>query len=191
MQIFKIEDMKKGWFIGDFEPSTFKTSLFEVGTTLHPKGSSWDTHYHKEGTEINYLVEGKMTIQNKELNKGDIFISLKEISEECIDNIQNSIRNKITIEEYLDGFVMPTKTVYEKKKPLLIESDSEPKEIKAKKKKIILEETKPVSLEKDVQQNKKPSRKVLVRGKPKNKSRRRPDIKKRRLLIVESDTEKI
>ena len=86
---------------------------------------------------------------------------------------------------------MPTKTVYEKKKPLLIESDSEPKEIKAKKKKIILEETKPVSLEKDVQQNKKPSRKVLVRGKPKNKSRRRPDIKKRRLLIVESDTEKI
>ena len=124
-------------------------------------------------------------------NKGDIFISLKEISEECIDNIQNSIRNKITIEEYLDGFVMPTKTVYEKKKPLLIESDSEPKEIKAKKTKIILEETKPVSLEKDVQQNKKPSRKVLVRGEPKNKSRRRPDIKKRRLLIVESDTEKI
>jgi hypothetical protein len=124
-------------------------------------------------------------------NKGDIFISLKEISEECIDTIQNSIRNKITIEEYLDGFVMPTKTVYEKKKPLLIESDSEPKEIKEKKNKIILEETKPVSLEKEVQQNKKPSRKVLVRGEPKNKSRRRPDIKKRRLLIVESDTEKI
>ena len=29
---------------------------------------------YPEGTEINYLVEGKMTIQNKELNKGDIFI---------------------------------------------------------------------------------------------------------------------
>jgi hypothetical protein len=124
-------------------------------------------------------------------NKGDTFISLKEISEECIDTIQNSIRNKITIEEYLDGFVMPTKTVYEKKKPLLIEPDIEPKEIKEKNKKIILEETKPISLEKEVQQNKKPSRKVLVRGEPKNKSRRRPDIKKRNLLIVESDTEKV
>ena len=124
-------------------------------------------------------------------NKGDIFISLKEISEECIDNIENSIRNKITIEEYLREFVMPKKTVYQKKKPLLIESDSEPKEIKQKKKKIIIEETKPVSLEKEIQKNKKPSRKILVRGEPKNKSRRRPDIKKRRLLIVESDTEKI
>jgi quercetin dioxygenase-like cupin family protein len=74
MDILKMENMKGGWFIGNFEPTAFKTDQFEVCYKHHVKGEKWETHYHKEGTEINYLVEGKMIIQNKELNKGDIFI---------------------------------------------------------------------------------------------------------------------
>ena len=74
MDILKMKDMKGGWFIGNFEPTAFKTEEFEVCYKQHTKGEQWDTHYHKEGTEINYLVDGKMIIQNKELNKGDIFI---------------------------------------------------------------------------------------------------------------------
>ncbi len=74
MDILKMENMKGGWFIGNFEPSAYKTEHFEVCYKHHNKGEKWDTHYHKEGTEINYLVDGKMIIQNKELNKGDIFI---------------------------------------------------------------------------------------------------------------------
>ena len=69
-----MNDMKGGWFIGDFEPTAYKTDQFEVCYKFHAKGEKWDTHYHKLGTEINYLVEGKMIIQNQELNKGDIFI---------------------------------------------------------------------------------------------------------------------
>lgn len=74
MDILKMKDMKGGWFIGNFEPTAFKTEQFEVCYKQHTKGEQWQTHYHKEGTEINYLVDGKMIIQNKELNKGDIFI---------------------------------------------------------------------------------------------------------------------
>ena len=74
MEINRIENMKGGWFVGDFEPSSFKTDLFEVCYKFHEKGEKWDTHYHKIGTEINYLVKGKMIIQGKELNEGDIFI---------------------------------------------------------------------------------------------------------------------
>lgn len=74
MKILKIKDMKEGWFIGNFEPAAFKTDEFEVCYKEHKAGEQWDTHYHKEATEINYLVDGKMNIQNKELNKGDIFI---------------------------------------------------------------------------------------------------------------------
>jgi hypothetical protein len=123
-------------------------------------------------------------------NRGDVFISINELNEECIDNIQESIRNKITIEEYLEKFSLPPKTIYKKKKPLLIESDSEgeEKDLKPKKKKIIIEETTPVTIEKEIIYNKKPSRKVKVRGEPKNKTRRRPDVKKRKLLIVDSST---
>lgn len=69
-----MKDMKDGWFIGNFEPTSYKTDQFEVCFKHHPKGDIWDTHYHKLGTEINYLVSGKMKIQNKELNTGDIFI---------------------------------------------------------------------------------------------------------------------
>lgn len=74
MDLFKMSDMKGGWFVGNFEPSAFKTNQFEVCYKFHEKGEKWDTHYHKVGTEINYLVKGKMMIQDKELNSGDIFI---------------------------------------------------------------------------------------------------------------------
>lgn len=74
MDILKMEDMKGGWFVGNFEPTAFKTEKFEVCYKHHTKGEEWETHYHKEGVEINYLVKGKMLMQNKELNTGDIFI---------------------------------------------------------------------------------------------------------------------
>lgn len=74
MEIHKINDMVGGWFIGDFEPSVYRTQDFEVGIKKHHKGEQYETHYHKESTEINYLVEGKMIIQNKELTAGDVFV---------------------------------------------------------------------------------------------------------------------
>ena len=76
MEIIKHETMNGGWFIGNFEPTAFKTTDFEVCYKTHLEGEEWDTHYHKEGTEINLLVEGSMKIQNKILNAGDIFILL-------------------------------------------------------------------------------------------------------------------
>lgn len=69
-----MRDMMGGWFIGNFEPVSYKTEKFEVCYKHHKKGEKWETHYHKLATEINYLVEGKMTIQDKELKSGDIFI---------------------------------------------------------------------------------------------------------------------
>ena len=113
-------------------------------------------------------------------DKGDIFISLDKLSEDCLENIEKSMREKISIEKYLQDFRMPTKTVYQKKKPLLIESDDEKETIieKKKRKKIIVEKTVPISPEKFIEQpNKKPSRKILIKGEPKNKSRRNPNIK--------------
>jgi quercetin dioxygenase-like cupin family protein len=74
MEIHKLKDMKGGWFVGDFTPTAYNTKDFELCYKEHTKGEQWDTHYHKEGTEINLLLEGKMIIQNTELNSGDIFI---------------------------------------------------------------------------------------------------------------------
>lgn len=74
MKISRLENMKGGWFIGDFSPTAFKTNSVEVSYKLHPKGEQWDIHYHRVVTEINLLVKGKMILQDIELNVGDIFV---------------------------------------------------------------------------------------------------------------------
>ena len=74
MQIYKLEDMKGGWFVGNFSPSAFQTEGFEVCYKKHHKGEKWDTHYHEKVTEVNLLVKGKMMINDTEIFEGDIFI---------------------------------------------------------------------------------------------------------------------
>lgn len=73
MQVLKLEDMKGGWFVGDFEPTAYKTKDFEVSYKVHKKGEQWDRHFHEKITEINLLACGKMIMQGRELNSGDIF----------------------------------------------------------------------------------------------------------------------
>ena len=74
MQIYKLNDMKDGWFIGNFLPSALKTKDFEVCYKKHTKNEFWDKHYHEKIHEVNLLVKGKMLINDIELNEGDIFI---------------------------------------------------------------------------------------------------------------------
>ena len=78
MNVTKINDYVRGWFIGDFEPTVLRTKDFEVGVLTHPKGEKWPSHYHKESIEYNVLVSGKMVVQGKELNSGDVFVFEKE-----------------------------------------------------------------------------------------------------------------
>lgn len=73
MEVKRIEDMVGGWFVGDFEPSVFKTKDFEVGYKIHKQGEEWPVHYHKVAKEITYLVKGKMIIGDKLLTSGDVF----------------------------------------------------------------------------------------------------------------------
>jgi dTDP-glucose pyrophosphorylase len=71
---FDMTSMHRGWFIGDFLPSAYRTSDFEVGFLKHLKNEKWPVHFHKKAVEINYLISGKMKLNHKIINKGDIFI---------------------------------------------------------------------------------------------------------------------
>lgn len=73
MKLHRIEDMHKGWFVGDFEPTAFSTPDFEVNYRKHAKGEHWQSHYHTDVTEINLLIRGEMILQDKALVAGDIF----------------------------------------------------------------------------------------------------------------------
>ena len=74
MKIHKLQDMVRGWFIGDFEPSVLRTKGFEVGVLTHKKGEYWAEHYHKIATEINILLKGDMSVNGIHINEGDIFV---------------------------------------------------------------------------------------------------------------------
>lgn len=74
MKIFDPNDMVRGYFIGDFEPSAYRTKAFEVSLMVHKKDEYWDTHYHEVSDEINYLMEGQMQINGVVLQAPVIFV---------------------------------------------------------------------------------------------------------------------
>lgn len=74
MKIFNLNDSIGGWFVGGFEKAAYYTKDFEVSYKIHKKDEQWPVHYHTTVTEINLLVRGSMTIQNKLLKPNDIFI---------------------------------------------------------------------------------------------------------------------
>lgn len=74
MNLSKLKDYHRGWIIGDFDPSILRTKDFEIGVLFHPKGEVWPAHYHKDSVEYNVLIIGKMIIQGKEINSGDVFV---------------------------------------------------------------------------------------------------------------------
>ena len=63
-----------GWFVGNLEPTVFKTDQFEVSLKHHSAGEVWDQHYHSESVEINYLMRGRMNINGQDLTAPVIFV---------------------------------------------------------------------------------------------------------------------
>lgn len=74
MNIFRLKNMKKGWFIGNFVPSSFKTNALEVAYHYHTKGEQPIKHIHKNATEINFVSRGKLIVQSTLLKRGDVFV---------------------------------------------------------------------------------------------------------------------
>lgn len=72
MKISKLDDMVKGWFIGNFKPTLIKTNDMEVAVKSYKKGDYEDKHYHKIATEITVVVSGKVNMNGIIYNQGDI-----------------------------------------------------------------------------------------------------------------------
>ena len=69
-----LSNMTRGWLIGDFEPSIYKTKDFEIAYLLHPKGQEWPAHVHNKANEYNILIKGSMKINNEYIHEKEIFI---------------------------------------------------------------------------------------------------------------------
>jgi quercetin dioxygenase-like cupin family protein len=74
MKVAKLEDMVKGWFVGNFDPTLVKTNDVEVAVKEYKKGDYEEKHYHKIATEITVIVSGKVRMNGVEYSKGDIIV---------------------------------------------------------------------------------------------------------------------
>lgn len=78
MKSAKLNEMTKGWFIGNFEPSLFKTNDVEVAVKTYKKGAYEAKHYHKIATEYTCIICGRVKMNGKEYAAGDIIVMQPE-----------------------------------------------------------------------------------------------------------------
>lgn len=74
MRKFCLQDMKGGWFVGNFLPACLKTSDCEVACKHYKKGDSEERHVHKIATEITLIVEGLVKMNDVIYKSGDIIV---------------------------------------------------------------------------------------------------------------------
>ena len=74
MKKFRLEDMKGGWFVGDFVPTCLKTTDCEVACKHYTKGDLDERHVHKIATEVTLIVEGLVKMNDVVYKSGDIIV---------------------------------------------------------------------------------------------------------------------
>lgn len=74
MKLYKLSDMTKGWFVGNFEPTLYRTNDVEAAIKSYKAGDSEASHYHKIATEITVIISGTVKMNGVEYSKGDIIM---------------------------------------------------------------------------------------------------------------------
>ncbi|EPH6375124.1 cupin domain-containing protein [Vibrio alginolyticus] len=72
MDKYNISEFVRGWFVGGFEPTLYKTTDVEVAVQKFKKGDKEASHCHKIATEITMIVSGKARMKDCILEEGDL-----------------------------------------------------------------------------------------------------------------------
>ena len=72
MQVYKLSDMTKGWFVGDFAPTVLHSDAAEVAVKTYAAGSVEARHLHKIATEVTLILTGQARMNDQVLEAGDI-----------------------------------------------------------------------------------------------------------------------
>jgi quercetin dioxygenase-like cupin family protein len=74
MKKAQLDDMFKGWFVGDFNPTAFSTDQCEVAVKSYKEGDSDAAHYHKLAHEITLVLNGTVSMLDQTWQSGDIVV---------------------------------------------------------------------------------------------------------------------
>ena len=72
MKVDQLDDMIRGWFVGDFEPTLYRTEAVEVAIKSYAPGDVEARHHHKVATEITAIVSGHARMDGREVGPGEI-----------------------------------------------------------------------------------------------------------------------
>jgi len=74
MKQLSLENMIKGWFVGQFTPSAYSSKDVEVAVKRYNKGDKECVHHHRIATEITVIVSGTVRMNQVEYGKNDIIV---------------------------------------------------------------------------------------------------------------------
>ena len=72
----RLEEMVRGWFVGDFTPTVLATDAAEVGVKHYEAGAAEEWHYHKIATEVTVILSGEVEMNQQRYVEGDIITVL-------------------------------------------------------------------------------------------------------------------
>jgi anti-sigma factor ChrR (cupin superfamily) len=72
VRIDRLEDMKRGWFVGNFEPTAYRTDEVEVAVKHYDAGDAEERHVHRVATELTAVIQGTVQMDGHELGAGDV-----------------------------------------------------------------------------------------------------------------------
>lgn len=61
----------RGWIIGNFEPSIFKSTQIEVAIQEYKAGHVETKHFHKIATEVTIIIMGEAMFNDEHLFEGE------------------------------------------------------------------------------------------------------------------------
>ena len=71
MQRINLSDFFRGWLVGNFEPSLFKSKDMEVAIQEYHAGHTEPKHFHKVATEITVMVVGEARFNDELIAEGE------------------------------------------------------------------------------------------------------------------------
>ena len=75
MRAFKLSDMTRGWFVGDFAPTALRTDAAEVAIQTYGAGAVERRHVHKIAPEVTLILQGEARMNGARYVAGDIVVT--------------------------------------------------------------------------------------------------------------------
>jgi quercetin dioxygenase-like cupin family protein len=74
MKVSRLDQMKRGWFIGDFTPTLHQTRDVEVAVMCYQAGDAEKKHFHKIAIEFTVVTQGEVEMNGRRYVAGDIIV---------------------------------------------------------------------------------------------------------------------